>query len=450
MNEFNGDRLDLPKDGQGEQEIPAAPAEVNAPETPIAQTGEGIEAQAAKTEPASVYRWTYADQLTHEKQSGLPRRRALVLYASIVTALLVVGIALLIATGMRNSGFQALLRPDGIVDSASDEAVVAVEQVKRSVVVIQVITEEGTSTGTGIIMTENGYIATNHHVVEGATRIRVKFYDGTYAYAELVGSSDMDDLAVIKVERTGLIPATFAKSSECYVGQTVWAIGNPSGIELAWTTTRGIISYKDREVKIYHNDGTLAKKLRLIQTDANVNPGNSGGPLVDERGHVVGVVSMKLANNYEGLGFAIPSDGAVEILEAIMKDGHAGNINSSISSQRPLLGIMGATVEADTYYLVNEDGLKKTTKDIAEANPDDSVYAPADGVYVLSVNEGMGAQGKLLKGDLILAVDGLEISEMTGLMDAVNDHYVGDAVTLTVLREGQHCDISVVLMAQKK
>jgi serine protease Do len=374
----------------------------------------------------------------------------LILYSSIVTALLILCIGVIIAANLRSSGFQALLRSDGIVDATSDEAVVAVEQAKHSVVVIQVITDEGTGTGTGIVMTENGYIATNHHVVEGGTRIRVKFYDGTYAYAELIGSSEMDDLAVIKVERTGLLPATFAKSSECYVGQTVWAIGNPSGIELAWTTTRGIISYKDREVKMYNADGTLSKKLRLIQTDANVNPGNSGGPLVDESGHVVGVVSMKLANDYEGLGFAIPSDGAVELLEAIMKDGHANNVNSSVSSERPLLGIIGATVSADTYYFVNEDRLEITTKETAAKNPDKSIYAPEDGVYVMSVTEGMGSYGKLREGDLIMAVEGLEISEMTGLMDAINDHYVGETVTLTVLREGSHRDISIVLMGQKK
>lgn len=452
MNEMNEDRVDLPAEGQGEPAAPAepiAPADTHTPETASMQSETETKEQTV-TDPAPVYRWTYSDQIAHERASGRPIRRMLILYSSIVTALLIVCIGLLIADNLRNNGFQALLRPEGIVDSLADEAVVAVEQAKHSVVVIQVITEEGTSTGTGIVMTENGYIATNHHVVDGGTRIRVKFYDGTYAYAEIVGSSEMDDLAVIKVDRTRLTPATFAKSSECYVGQTVWAIGNPSGIELAWTTTRGIISYKDREVKMYNNDGTLAKKLRLIQTDANVNPGNSGGPLVDERGHVVGVVSMKLANNYEGIGFVIPSDGAVEILEAIMKDGHAGNVNSSISSQRPLLGIMGASVRADTYYLVNEDGLERTTKEIADASPDESVYAPADGVYVMSVTEGMGSYGKLREGDIILAVEGLEISEMNGLMGAVNDHYVGDSVTLTVLRDGQHCDISVVLMAQKK
>ena len=454
MNEYNDDRLDLPGDGQAEPTTfnePVAPTEAEASETPIAQTGEGRDdALTEPTDSTSVFRWTYADQLSHEKASGKPLRRMLILYSSIVTGLLIVCIGLLIATSLRSSGFQSLLRPDGIVDSTSDEAVVAVENAKRSVVVIQVITGEGTSTGTGIVMTENGYIATNHHVVDGGTRIRVKFYDGTYAYADIVGSSEMDDLAVIKVDRTGLIPATFAKSSECYVGQTVWAIGNPSGIELAWTTTRGIISYKDREVKMYNKDGTLAKKLRLIQTDANVNPGNSGGPLVDANGHVVGVVSMKLANDYEGIGFVIPSDGAVEILEAIMRDGHADNVNSSISSQRPLLGIMGATVKADTYYLIDDAGLKQTTKEIAQSSPDESVYAPADGVYVLSVTEGMGAQGNLLEGDLILAVGGEEISEMNGLMNAINDHYVGDTITLTVLRDGQHCDVSVVLMAQKK
>ena len=115
----------------------------------------------------------------------------------------------------------------------------------------------GSSSGSGFILSEDGYVVTNYHVVELDGDIRVKFYDGSYVRATLRGYSEVDDLAVIKVDKSGLVPAVFAKSSECFVGQTVYAIGNPSGPDMAWTTTRGCISYVDRELKIYNDDGSL-------------------------------------------------------------------------------------------------------------------------------------------------------------------------------------------------
>ena len=327
-----------------EAPVEATPAEMSSAEEASAeQTKAESSADVTPPPPQTTYRWTYADQVAHDRKSAKRKRGSGVLvYSLVMTAVFLVSFSMLIGVlilgGIHfggGGGGQSILRP-GISDPANDdEAVVGVEQAKRSVVVIEVRTASGGGSGTGIIMTENGYIATNHHVIEDGTRIKVTFYDGSYAYADLVGSSEMDDLAVIKVNKSGLPAATFAHSDDCYVGETVYAIGAPGGPEFGWTTTRGIISYKDREVKMYDDDGVLQKKLRLIQTDANVNPGNSGGPLVNVRGEVVGVVSMKLADGYEGIGFAIPSDGAVEILEAIMEHGHANDINSSVSTSVP-------------------------------------------------------------------------------------------------------------------
>lgn len=335
-------------------------------------------------------------------------------------------------------------------DGAPMDAVEGVTKALPSVVVIESKSAEGDSTGTGIVLSEDGYIATNHHVIEDATRIRVTFYDGNTASAKIVGSSEMDDLAVIKVEMTGLTPATFAHSDDCYVGETVYAIGTPAGPDFAWTTTRGIISYVNREVKIYDDiDGTLLKKLRLLQTDANVNPGNSGGPLINESGNVVGVVSMKLAEGYEGIGFAIPSDGAVEILEAIIRDGNADSINSSISHKRPVLGITGVYLEENNYYVRTETGVQLITEaEVDQYGSDEVIFAEASGIYVVSVSPGTGSEHNLFVGDIITSVEGSEIFSMNDLMNVLNNHYAGDTVTLSVYRNGSTQNVSITLTAQ--
>jgi S1-C subfamily serine protease len=305
-------------------------------------------------------------------------------------------------------------------------------------------------------MTADGYIATNHHVIEDATQIKVTFYDGSVLSAELVGSSEMDDLAVIKVDGFGLPAATFAHSDDCYVGQTVYAIGTPAGADFGWTTTKGIISYKDREVKIYNDDdGTLEKKLRLLQTDAMVNPGNSGGPLVNARGEVVGVVSMKLADGYEGIGFAIPSDGAVEILEAIMEFGNADNINSSLHHKRPMLGITGVYVDSGEYYLPNETGVKRLTEEeLADYDKSELIHPDVSGIYIMGFADGMDAASKLVVGSIITAAKSKdtgtmeEITSMNHLSSILNEYYAGETITIQVYRGNTYAKADIVLSAQ--
>ena len=446
-NEEQGVPPEAPAPQDGASESPVTEAEaVEAPATeseavaaPVAQ------AMSAPAEPpATVYRWTYADEAAY----GKPKKsKGVVVYAAVMSAVFLLSFGLLLAVLLLDDNGGSLLRPGVTDEYVEDEAVVGVEQAKRSVVVIEVKTQNGGGSGTGIVMTSDGYIATNHHVIEGATKIKVTFYDGTVLYAETVGSSEMDDLAVIKVGATGLIPATFAYSEDCYVGQTVYAIGTPAGPDFAWTTTKGIISYKDREVKIYDDvDKTLQKKLRLLQTDANVNPGNSGGPLVNTKGEVLGVVSMKLAEGYEGIGFAIPSDGAVEILEAIMMYGNADSINSSLSHKRPMLGITGVYLEKETYYLPNETGVEMIPADKVELfDRSDLIYSPVSGIYIMGFAEGMDAATKLRQGDVITAAQGEEIESMNHLMNIIDDYYAGDTVTLTVYRDGRYIPVDIVL-----
>ena len=400
------------------------------------------------TAPNTAYRWSYADQAAHDTPK---KGKGVMVYAAIMTTVFLLSFGLLLAVLLLDDGnsYPGLLRPGITETEGDDEAVVGVEQAKRSVVVIEVRTETGSGIGTGIIMTSDGYIATNHHVIEGATKIKVTFYDGRVLYAETVGTSEMDDLAVIKVEATGLLAATFAHSDDCYVGQTVYAIGTPASTDFGWTTTKGIISYKDREVKIYDDDQTLQKKLRLLQTDANVNPGNSGGPLVNAKGEVVGVVSMKLSDGYEGIGFAIPSDGAVEILEAIMTYGNADNINSSLHHKRPMLGISGVFVEGGQYYLPNATGVKRIPEeDLEEYTEAELLHPDVSGIYVMGLTEGMDAAAKIKVGDMITAADGEEIESMNHLMSIINEYYAGDTVTLTVYRGGRYLPADITLSAQ--
>ncbi|MBQ9151259.1 MAG: trypsin-like peptidase domain-containing protein [Clostridia bacterium] len=412
-----------------------------------------VEATPAE-EPAPVYRWTYADQVAHDRAEGNAKnRKGILIYALVMTGVFLVSFGLLIAVllvGNGNSYSGGIIRP-GISNSAEDdEAVEGVEQAKHSVVVIEVKTATGGGTGTGIIMTADGYIATNHHVIEGATKIKVTFYDGSVMYAEMIGSSEMDDLGVIKVDATGLPAATFANSDECYVGQTVYAIGTPAGPDFGWTTTKGIISYKNREVKMYDEDYvTMKTKLRLLQMDDNVNPGNSGGPLVNTKGEVVGVVSMKLADGYEGIGFAIPSDGAVEILEAIMEHGNADNINSSLSHKRPMLGITGVYVDGGAYYLPTTDGVQMIPEEeLGDYNVSDLLHPAVSGIYVMGFAEGMDAAEKMAVGDIITAAQGEELESMNHLMSIINEYYAGDTVTLTVYRGSVYTPVDIVLSAK--
>ena len=193
----------------------------------------------------------------------------------------------------------------------------------------------------------------------------------------------------------------------------------------------------------------MQKKLRLLQTDAMVNPGNSGGPLVNTKGEVVGVVSMKLANGYEGIGFAIPSDGAVEILEAIMQFGTADNINSSLHHKRPMLGVTGVYLYEGRYYMPTATGVEWIPEEnLGRYDRSELIYAPVSGVYVMSFAEGMDAAAKMMVGDFITACQGEEVESMSGLSDIINDYYAGDTVTLTVYRGGVYIPVDIVLSPQ--
>lgn len=323
------------------------------------------------------------------------------------------------------------------------------EDVKNSVVVIQASGTTGSSIGTGIIMTGDGYIVTNYHVIEGAQNIYVRTYGSDKAVkAELVGYKAIDDIAVIKAELTNLRAAVFAKSADCRVGERVFAIGSPEGEDFGWSVTQGIISCSDREIKIYDHEGILEKKMYVIQTDASVNPGNSGGPLVNVRGEVVGIITLKLTDS-AGMGFAIPSDGALEIIQAIIETGNADNINSSVTSGRPLIGIVGVGVEAGNWYenYINGtySGIRLVDEAYANDNPDTTFYAAISGVHVSSTTEGLDAANKLKENDIITKVNGQEVYNIYQVMNIINKLNGGDTVEITYYRDGKYANVSVTL-----
>lgn len=269
----------------------------------------------------------------------------------------------------------------------------------------------GTATGTGIIMSADGYIVTNHHVIEGASAVTVTVNGGNQYPAKVVGSEAQTDIAVLKIEATGLTPAEFGNSEELVTGDDAIVIGNPLGTTFADTMTHGIISSPEREVTIDRY------KMTLIQTDAAVNPGNSGGPLINSRGQVVGVVNAKISrSDVEGIGFAIPIDQALTIANDLIEHGYVAN--------RPMLGI---TIQSISQEMAMYYG-----------------YEP--GITVTDVSEGSPAErGGIKVGDKITAFNGVQVTTSEELNFEKNKCKIGDTVTITVEREGQSIDLTIVL-----
>ena len=270
--------------------------------------------------------------------------------------------------------------------------------------------------GSGFILSSNGYIITNQHVVEGAEVLKVSLSDGKTYEAALVGSDVMTDVAVLKIDAEGLTPLPIGKSGSARVGEFVLVIGDPiSADELSGSVTFGIVSALARQINI---DGFVNEYL---QTDAAVNPGNSGGPMINMRGEVIGVTSAKYTTagyddygqkiSSEGIGFALPIDNVMQIADSLIKNG---------STVRPGIGITIVSGQA---------------KD----DPEDTI------VSVYGVTEGGPAdQAGLKVGDTILAIDG-ESSTQDGYVEMIRAKNVGDTITITVDRNGQELDIVVTV-----
>lgn len=272
-----------------------------------------------------------------------------------------------------------------------------------------------TGAGSGVIVTADGYIVTNNHVIEDSSKITVTLRDGTQYEAKLIGTDEKTDLAVLKIEASGLQPAVFGSSSDLKVGERAIVIGNPLG-QLGGTVTSGIISALDREITVEGHTMTL------LQTDAAVNPGNSGGGLFNSNGQLVGIINAKSSgNDVEGIGFAIPSNTVKEVADALIKNGYVPG--------RVSLGLSVVDIrDPQTAMMYRVDTL---------------------GVYILSVEEGSNAEKAGLKaGDRIIAVGDKEVSSSSDITNALDDYSVGDQVKITITRGSKTGTATVTLEEQ--
>ena len=289
------------------------------------------------------------------------------------------------------------------------------KKVNPSVVSVISTTAEGTGSGSGVIMSKDGYIITNNHVVDGAQSVSVQLSDGTSLDAEIIGTDEQTDLAVIKVTPTSdLSAAEFGDSDELEPGEYAYAIGSPGGVQFANTITGGRISAINRDLTV--ND----RVMTLIQTDASINNGNSGGALINKYGQVVGITSAKLSGNafgsatVEGMGFAIPINTAKDIVDELIQNGYV--------SGRPSIGITGQNVE--------------------------SADGKVSGVQVYSIDSRAKAASEGLQvGDVITAVDGTPTPDMDKVNELKQDKKAGDKLTLSVYRisTGKTLNITITL-----
>lgn len=281
---------------------------------------------------------------------------------------------------------------------------------------------ETVGSGSGVIVTSDGYIVTNNHVVSGADGIKVYLQDGTEYDAQLVGTDSYTDIAVIKIDAENLPAATIGSSSSMMVGDTVYAIGNPLGV-LATSVSKGIISGLDREVTI---DG---QQMTLMQVNASVNSGNSGGGLFNEEGELIGIVNAKAnGTNVEGIGFAIPIDTAKGVITDLMDLGYV--------TGRPYLGITMQNVAFTTGNAGGYGGFYGSY----------GGYGYTTHPQIYSIESGSAAEQAGLKvNDIILYFDGQEITSSSDLSALLYNYNVGDTVTMTVQRGSEQVDISIVL-----
>lgn len=317
------------------------------------------------------------------------------------------------------------------------------EQANSSVVIIYASGDTQSSYGSGFIISSDGYIVTNQHVVDGATLVSVEMQNGKTYNAKIVGESEDDDIAVLKISAKELPAITLGKSSDCYIGERVYALGCPEGYDFPWTVTSGIISNTSRTLKVTDSNGDYEKTMNLIQTDTPVNSGNSGGPLINVRGEVIGIVTLKITNT-AGLGFAIPIDGALEIVTAIIENGNADSVDSNVSVGRPMLGITCVSVTEGSYYVRTSTGIRSLTKEEAEITSG-SFYTAVNGIYVVDTDSKYNAVGILKSGDIIVSLDGSEVYTNDMLSFRLTTYSAGDSIELKIYRNGEYKTVSIVL-----
>lgn len=340
---------------------------------------------------------------------------------------------------------QATTKVSNVKVNVSTQATKAFNKIKRAVVTVEAYqksdnsidsifgfssgsSEETTSEseGSGVIYKKNGntaYVVTNNHVISGADSFYVMLYSGKRVKATVVGKDSVSDLAVLKIDAKNVEQtATFGNSDNIQVGETALAIGSPMGSEYATSLTQGIISAKKRTLDITNSSGVKTGSTTVIQTDAAINSGNSGGPLVNLDGQVIGINSMKLSSNssssenasVEGMGFAIPSNEVVKIINQLVTKGKVS---------RPALGISGI----DLDYV--SDSAKSDTLKLPDGVD--------SGVVVMKSDSDSPLKDVLSKYDVIVSLGGKKVTGISSLKTALYAHKVGDSVTIKYYHDGQ-------------
>lgn len=337
------------------------------------------------------------------------------------------------------------------IDSADADSVSNEEVIRRATPSVTLITsvfpQSGKGTGTGIVLSSDGYIITNCHVIENsyetyqssggnpfdnpfsffgggyeavtkteqASEVTVTLSDGSEHTAKIVGSDENTDLALLKIDADGLIPAVLGSSDDLKLGEKALTLGYPLGLGLS--ASGGMISGLEKEVTAELSNGKTVT-MTLIQTDASINPGNSGGPLLNGKGEVIGITSSKIvSSSVDGIGFAIPISDAMPILDDLMNKGYVVT---------PKIGISGTTITSAVkrYYNLPVNG----------------------GVLVASVEEGSCADiAGIEEGDVIIAADGKDIADFDALVAAKNSHKPGETMTVTLARSDGNIDIEIIL-----
>ena len=309
--------------------------------------------------------------------------------------------------------------PTGAASYAGDQCLPLQEIYERnipSVVSIICQTRTSSSSGTGVVLDAAGYIVTNAHVVENAVSLTVLLTDGRELQAKLVGADSISDLAVLRIEASDLIPAEFGDSSVLRVGDSVAAIGDPLGVSLRGTLTDGIVSAINRDVSVG------GRTMTLIQTNAAINSGNSGGPLINCYGQVIGINTMKIGDNastagVEGIGFAIPSSTVQQIVNQLMEQGYV--------SGRPGLGFSGTALS--NFY--------------------QSYFHLPQGYYIEEVSGGTPAdQLGIQPGDVLVSIMDTPVSTDDDIAAALYGYNVGDVVTIIISRSGRYYQVELELI----
>ena len=304
-----------------------------------------------------------------------------------------------------------------------------VKKVTNSVVGVEVYSHNQVSgSGSGVIYEAQGntaYIITNHHVINGASQLEIVFANKERAEAQLIGSDQFSDIALLKVKTDfEPEPIKIGNSDLLKKGETVLAIGSPLGIQYAGTVTQGIVSATDRTVSVDVNgSGQSNWDVNAIQTDAAINPGNSGGAFVNAVGELVGITSMKFsAPSVEGIGFALPINNVMKDIKEIRE---TGKVN------RPVIGIRGASISGLSRYELRYYGIETTLE---------------DGIYVASVeNGGAGAKAGIKQGDIIIKIDNLDVTTYKSFLAELYSKRPGDTVKIVVEREGKKKNIDIKL-----